>query len=74
MGADIVIAVDLQHDAHLMQQDLMPVNLQSEDAEAENWRHERLRGRIGRIAARRSVAAPTAMEIMTTSIRCWKTA
>ncbi len=35
MGADIVIAVDLQHDAHLMQQDLMPVNLQSEDAEAE---------------------------------------
>lgn len=35
MGADIVIAVDLQHDAHLMQQDLMPVNLQSEDAEGE---------------------------------------
>ncbi len=35
MGADIVIAVDLQHDAHLMQQDLMPVNLQSDDAEEE---------------------------------------
>ncbi|KAI3492663.1 hypothetical protein L1887_42717 [Cichorium endivia] len=70
MGADIVIAVDLQHDAHLMQQDLMPVNLQSEDAEGEKlaW-HERLRGRIGRMAARRSVAAPTAMEIMTTSIQ-----
>ena len=67
-----MIAVDLQHDAHLMQQDLMPVNLQSEDAEAEKLaRHERLRGR-GRIAARRSVAAPTAMEIMTTSIRAGK--
>ena len=35
MGADIVIAVDLQHDAHLMQQDLMPVNLQSDDTEEE---------------------------------------
>ena len=70
MGADIVIAVDLQHDAHLMQQDLMPVNLQSEDAEGEKlaW-HERLRGRIGRMTARRSVAAPTAIEIMTTSIQ-----
>ena len=70
MGADIVIAVDLQHDAHLMQQDLMPVNLQSEDAEGEKlaW-HERLRGRIGRMAARRSVTAPTAIEIMTTSIQ-----
>ena len=53
-----------------MQQDLMPVNLQSEDAEGEKlaW-HERLRGRIGRMAARRSVAAPTAIEIMTTSIQ-----
>ena len=70
MGADIVIAVDLQHDAHLMQQDLMPVNLQSEDAEGEKlaW-HARLRGRIGRMTARRSVAAPTAIEIMTTSIQ-----
>lgn len=28
LGADIVIAVDLQHDAHLMQQDLLSVNLQ----------------------------------------------
>ncbi len=26
MGADIVIAVDLQHDAHLMQQDLLSFN------------------------------------------------
>ena len=48
-GADIVIAVDLQHDAHLMQQDLMPVNLQSDDTEEEKLaRHARLRGRIGR--------------------------
>ena len=70
MGADIVIAVDLQHDAHLMQQDLMPVNLQSDDAEEEKlaW-HARLRGRIGRLAARRAVTAPNAIEIMTTSIQ-----
>lgn len=75
MGADIVIAVDLQHDAHLMQQDLMPVNLQSEDAEGEKLaRHERLRGRLGRMAARRAVTAPTAIEIMTTSIQVWRTA
>ena len=56
MGADIVIAVDLQHDAHLMQQDLMPVNLQSDDTEGEKL-------------AWHSVAAPTAIEIMTTSIQ-----
>jgi Predicted esterase of the alpha-beta hydrolase superfamily len=70
MGADIVIAVDLQHDAHLMQQDLMPVNLQSDDVEEEKlaW-HARLRGRIGRLTARRAVTAPNAIEIMTTSIQ-----
>ncbi|WP_253377420.1 patatin-like phospholipase RssA [unidentified bacterial endosymbiont] len=66
LGAEIVIAVDLQHDAHLMQQDLMPVNLHADDAGREKlaW-HERLRVRMGR----RSVSAPTAMEIMTTSIQ-----
>ena len=70
MGADIVIAVDLQHDAHLMQQDLMPVNLHQEEADDEKlaW-HKRLRGRLGRAAARKAFAAPTAMEIMTTSIQ-----
>ena len=73
LGADIVIAVDLQHDAHLMQQDLLSVNIQpdtemNESPDELSW-HERLRARLGRAAARRSVVAPTAMEIMTTSIQ-----
>jgi len=64
-----VIAVDLQHDAHLMQQDLMPVNTQSDESALEDlaW-HKRLRGRFTR-TTRKLVAAPTAMEIMTTSIQ-----
>ena len=73
LGADIVIAVDLQHDAHLMQQDLLSVNIQPDSeingSEDELSWHERLRSRLGRVAARRSVVAPTAMEIMTTSIQ-----
>ncbi|MEX9251425.1 patatin-like phospholipase RssA [Pseudenterobacter timonensis] len=70
MGADIVIAVDLQHDAHLQQQDLMPVNIHNEKADAGKraW-HARLRERLGRSVARQSRATPAAMEIMTTSIQ-----
>lgn len=71
LGADIVIAVDLQHDAHLMQQDLVSVNLASEESEENDtlrW-HERLRERLGKMTARRTIVAPTAMEIMTTSIQ-----
>ncbi|CAI0727969.1 patatin-like phospholipase RssA [Serratia ficaria] len=71
LGADIVIAVDLQHDAHLMQQDLFSVR--SEDAgqagpPADSWRG-RLRERIGRMGLRKPNATPTAMEIMGTSIQ-----
>lgn len=72
LGADIVIAVDLQHDAHLMQQDLLSVNLQPEsvsnDDDSLSW-HERLRARMGRMTSRRTAATPTAMEIMSTSIQ-----
>lgn len=73
LGADIVIAVDLQHDAHLMQQDLMSVNLHLESgslvgSEALSWQ-ERLRERLGKVASRRKASTPTAMEIMTTSIQ-----
>ncbi|MGY6029725.1 patatin-like phospholipase RssA [Phytobacter sp. AG2a] len=75
LGADIVIAVDLQHDAHLMQQDLLSVNPaeNEEDSGEKNtarlqW-HERLRERISTMTTRRTVVAPTAMEIMTTSIQ-----
>ncbi len=65
LGADIVIAVDLQHDAHLMQQDLLSQAPEPEnDQDATSWR-ERLRG----LVARRTSIAPTAMEIMSTSIQ-----
>lgn len=72
-GADIVIAVDLRHDAHLMQQDLLSVNLQpdpqsSENDESLSWL-ERFRARVGRVTSRRAAITPTAMEIMTTSIQ-----
>lgn len=72
LGADIVIAVDLQHDAHLMQQDLLSVNLTTSESESEGgavlrW-HQRLRERLSRITPKRPVA-PTAMEIMSTSIQ-----
>lgn len=72
LGADVVIAVDLQHDAHLLQQDLMSVNLSATDADNESndvlrW-HQRLRERLGRLTPKRPVA-PTAMEIMSTSIQ-----
>lgn len=44
MGADIVIAVDLQHDAHLMQQDLFSLETPRQEAEEKEgpW-HTRLR-------------------------------
>ncbi|NIF57730.1 patatin-like phospholipase RssA [Enterobacter sp. Ap-916] len=72
LGADIVIAVDLQHDAHLMQQDLLSVNMTpaGEDnlAQPASWR-SRLRERLGKMTHRRATVTPTAMEIMTTSIQ-----
>lgn len=72
MGADIVIAIDLQHDAHLMQQDLLSPNVNGDGAETDveglSWR-ARLKERLGSMTARRVVSAPTAMEIMTTSIQ-----
>ncbi|WP_368927661.1 patatin-like phospholipase RssA [Serratia marcescens] len=71
LGADIVIAVDLQHDAHLMQQDLFSIRGEDEspdDTPAETWRG-RLRERVGRMRKRKPTTAPTAMEIMSTSIQ-----
>ncbi|XTZ40244.1 patatin-like phospholipase RssA [Salmonella enterica] len=72
LGADVVIAVDLQHDAHLMQQDLMSMNIDTgesinESEDAQGW-HQRLREKFSRITPQRPVV-PTAMEIMTTSIQ-----
>lgn len=71
LGADIVIAVDLQHDAHLMQQDLLSVTPQSEEDEraaAVDWRG-RLRQRFSKMAQRKINQTPGAMEIMSTSIQ-----
>ena len=71
MGADIVIAVDLQHDAHLMQQDLLSFNVSNDDDDSEDtlsW-HARLKERLSNMTSRRVESAPTAMEIMTTSIQ-----
>lgn len=71
LGADIVIAVDLQHDAHLMQQDLLSATPVQSAAEEEQigWR-AMLRQRLAqRITQRRTALSPGAMEIMTTSIQ-----
>lgn len=71
MGADIVIAVDLQHDAHLMQQDLLSFNVSNDADDSEDtlsW-HARLKERLSNMTSRRVESAPTAMEIMTTSIQ-----
>ncbi|MBP2166909.1 NTE family protein [Erwinia toletana] len=71
LGADIVIAVDLQHDAHLMQQDLLSVTPQSAEQESEpvaSW-GGKLRQQLSKMATRRINQTPGAMEIMTTSIQ-----
>lgn len=72
LGADIVIAVDLQHDAHLMQQDLLSVTPQSSEeaaaAEALSW-GKKIRQRISGLRQRRMGQTPGAMEIMSTSIQ-----
>ncbi|MEF3102271.1 patatin-like phospholipase RssA [Raoultella terrigena] len=70
LGADIVIAVDLQHDAHLMQQDLWSIEKpRAEDEKDFSW-HSRLRARLTGMTSRQTTTAtPTAMEIMSTSIQ-----
>lgn len=69
MGADIVIAVDLQHDAHLMQPDLLSMEVpRPESGEDLSW-HSRLRSRLASMSSRRATRVPTAMEIMSTSIQ-----
>lgn len=72
LGADIVIAVDLQHDAHLMQQGLFSVTPEPEGPDmplsVDSW-SGRLRQRIGRFKSRRMNYTPGAMEIMSTSIQ-----
>ena len=53
LGADIVIAVDLQHDAHLMQQDLWSIEKpQPEEDKDFSW-HARIRARLSGMTSRR---------------------
>ncbi|MGF2252374.1 patatin-like phospholipase RssA [Yersinia ruckeri] len=71
MGADVVIAVDLQHDAHLMQQDLLSISMPIDETPSDvrqNWR-SRLRERISYLSGKHPNAPPSAMEIMSTSIQ-----
>lgn len=71
MGADIVIAVDLQHEAHLMQQDLLSVQANPDnidDVKELNWR-DKIRQKLARPVVRQNSQTPTAMEIMSTSIQ-----
>ncbi|HDL8312495.1 TPA: patatin-like phospholipase RssA [Yersinia enterocolitica] len=71
MGADRVIAVDLQHDAHLIQQDILSAQEPLEDKSADisdSWRG-RLRARITNLSPNSTKNAPSAMEIMSTSIQ-----
>jgi NTE family protein len=62
-----VIAVDLQHDAHLMQQDLWSIEKPRPEAR-RFFLACTLRARLTRMSSRRA-ATPTAMEIMSTSIQ-----
>lgn len=68
MGADIVIAVDLQHDAHLTRQALLSPDNNGSGSDDISWRR-RLRERLGRMTSRGGSTTPTALEIMTTSIQ-----
>lgn len=71
LGADIVIAVDLQQDAHLMQQNLLSVTPQGTEMDKQplnSW-GGRLRHQLARLTSRRIDRVPGAMEIMTTSIQ-----
>ncbi|MFA3778883.1 patatin-like phospholipase RssA [Yersinia sp. 1652 StPb PI] len=71
MGADIVIAVDLQHDAHLIRQDLFSSQSSPEGNPPQmpaSW-HLRLKARITNMSGNPTMAVPSAMEIMSTSIQ-----
>nr|NMN91621.1 NTE family protein [Brenneria salicis ATCC 15712 = DSM 30166]RBP61464.1 NTE family protein [Brenneria salicis ATCC 15712 = DSM 30166] len=70
MGADVVIAVDLQQDASLNQHllSVKPSNAEEDaDVEPNDWR-SKIRERLLRGRRHRPAVSPTAMEIMSTSI------
>ncbi|MDX5626804.1 MULTISPECIES: patatin-like phospholipase RssA [unclassified Brenneria] len=71
MGADVVIAVDLQQDASLDHHDLLSIKPTAPNSEVEpdvdDWRRK-IRKRLSQGRRRQTVLSPTAMEIMSTSI------
>ncbi|ACS85750.1 patatin-like phospholipase RssA [Musicola paradisiaca] len=70
MGADVVIAVDLQYDASLKHPDLLSVKPERPVVSALSlgWR-DRLRERLSHRFRHKTDTTPTAMEIMSTSIQ-----
>lgn len=70
LGADVVIAVDLQHDAYLMPQELLSStpNIPKVDVE-ENRIIDKLRQQLAKITQPQINKTPSAMEIMITSIQ-----
>ncbi len=68
MGADIVIAVDLQQDARLVQQGLLSHEKLTDDQPSSPW-YERLRGKLTRVALQQSDNTPSALEIMSVSMQ-----
>lgn len=71
MGADIVIAVDLQQDASLNHHDLLSIKPTAPEPgvepDSDDWRRK-IRKRLSRGRRRQAEVPPTAMEIMSTSI------
>ncbi|RLM26866.1 hypothetical protein BIY29_04430 [Brenneria alni] len=72
MGADVVIAVDLQQDASLNHHDFLSIKPMAPEPEIDtasnNWRGK-IRERLLRGRRQRTEVSPTAMEIMSTSIQ-----
>ncbi|MCW2485031.1 patatin-like phospholipase RssA [Candidatus Symbiopectobacterium sp. NZEC127] len=73
LGADVVIAVDLQHNATLGHDDMLSVAAMAEENPADstslNWQHK-LRRRLSMgLQRQRANRAPSAMDIMTASIQ-----
>ncbi|ATA24056.1 hypothetical protein BIY26_09680 [Brenneria goodwinii] len=69
MGADVVIAVDLQQDASLNHHDLLSIKptIPEPEAASHDWRRI-IRKRLARGRRQSATISPTAMEIMSTSI------
>ncbi|MGV3344256.1 patatin-like phospholipase RssA [Enterobacteriaceae bacterium LUAb1] len=68
LGADMVIAVDLQHDTHLMQQEMLSVTTKQESEPMISWQ-SKIKQKIAQFSPKRDLTTPGAMQIMSTSIQ-----